>query len=59
MLVSWGVLAALAGLSILMIGVLGWGLIPVFCVLALLLAAMAWGTYRMLMKNVDKYYFAG
>ena len=58
MLVSWGILAALAGLSYLMISQ-GWGLIPVFAVLFVLLAAIAWGTYILLMKNVDRYYCAG
>ena len=58
MLVSWGVLAALALLCYLMISA-GWGLIPVFAVLLAVLAALAYGAYRLLMKNVDRYYFAG
>ena len=59
MLVSWGILAALAGLAFVMIHFLNWGLIPVFAVLAALLAAAAIGAYKLLMKNVKKYYFAG
>ena len=59
MLVSWGILAALAGLAFVMIHFLNWGLIPVFAVLAVLLAAAAIGAYKLLMKNVKKYYFAG
>ena len=58
MLISWAVLAALAILTYFMIDG-GWGLIPVFAVLAAILALLAWGAYRLLMKNVDKYYFAG
>ena len=52
-------LAALAGLAFVMIHFLNWGLIPVFAVLAALLAAAAIGAYKLLMKNVKKYYFAG
>ena len=59
MLVSWGILVALAGLAFVMIHFLNWGLIPVFAVLAVLLAAAAIGAYKLLMKNVKKYYFAG
>ena len=54
-----GILAALAGLAFVMIHFLNWGLIPVFAVLAVLLAAAAIGAYKLLMKNVKKYYFAG
>ena len=59
MLVSWGILVALAGLAFVMIHFLNCGLIPVFAVLAVLLAAAAIGAYKLLMKNVKKYYFAG
>ena len=59
MLVSWGILIALAGLSVLMIHVLGMGMIPVFAVLGVLLALLLWISYRKLMKNVDQYYCAG
>ena len=55
MLVSWGVLAALAGLSYLMLSN-GWEMIPVFAVLGVILAALTLGAYRLLMKNVVKYY---
>ena len=58
MLISWAVLAALAILSYFMIDA-GWGVIPVFAVLAVILGALAFGAYRLLMKNVEKYYFAG
>ena len=58
MLVSWGVLAALAVLSYFMISN-GWGLIPVFAVLFVILALLAFLAYRKLMKNVDQYYCAG
>ena len=58
MLISWGVLIALAGLSYLMI-TLGWSIYLVFAVLLVILAVLAYGAYRLLMKNVDKYYFAG
>ncbi len=59
MLVSWGILIALAGLSVLMIHVLGMGMLPVFAVLGVLLALLLWISYRKLMKNVDQYYCAG
>ena len=58
MLISWAVLAGLAVVSYFMIDA-GWGLIPVFAVLAALLAALSFGAYKLLMKNVDRYYFAG
>ena len=58
MLVSWGILCALAVLSWLMIS-WNWTLIPVFAVLLAILAAIGYGSYRLLMKNVDKYYCAG
>ena len=58
MLVSWGILAALAILSYFMISA-GWGLIPVFAVLLAILAVLAFFGYRLLMKNVQKYYCAG
>ena len=59
MLVSWGILIALAGISYLLIGHLGWGVFPVFAVLLAVLCALAYGAYRLLMKNVVKYYCAG
>ena len=58
MLVSWGVLGLLAGAGYLMISN-GWGMLPVFAVLLAVLLILAGLTWRMLMKNVDKYYCAG
>ena len=58
MLVSWGILAALAGLSYLMLSG-GWDILPVFAVLAAILAAIGFFAYKLLMKNVDTYYCAG
>ena len=58
MLVSWGVLAALALLSYCMLS-LGWTLIPVFSVLLAVLIVLSYAAYSILMKNVDKYYCAG
>ena len=58
MLISWGVLALLGGLSYLMIDG-GLDLLPVFAILMAILLALAFGAYRMLMKNVEKYYCAG
>ena len=58
MLVSWGVLAFLALLSYFMISA-GWSVYAIFAVLLALLSALGYGAHRLLMKNVDKYYFAG
>ena len=58
MLLSWAILGVLALLSYLMIKG-GWGIIPVFAVLLAILAALSFGTYKLLMRNVDKYYCAG
>ena len=58
MLVSWAILAALAGLCYVMISN-GWEMIPVFAVLAVILIVLSVLAYRILMKNVDKYYCAG
>ena len=58
MLVSWGILIALAGACYLMISN-GWGMIPVFAVLMAVLTCIGLAFYRLLMKNVDRYYFAG
>ena len=49
MLISWAVLAALAILTYFMIDG-GWGIWPVFAVLAAILALLA-GAYRLLMKK--------
>jgi len=58
MLVSWAILAAMAGLSYLMLSG-GWDILPVFAVLAAVLAAIGFFAYKLLMKNVDTYYCAG
>ena len=58
MLVSWGILAALAGLSYLMLSG-GWTILPVFAVLAVILTVIGFFAYKLLMKNVDTYYCAG
>ena len=58
MLVSWGILVALAGLCYLMI-TWDWSMMTIFAVLLMLLAAIDVVAYRLLMKNVDKYYCAG
>ncbi len=58
MLLSWAILIALAGAGFLMLDA-GWTLVPVFAVLLAVLLALAYGAYRILMKNVDKYYCAG
>ena len=58
MLVSWGILCALAGVSYLMLSQ-GMTLIPVFAVLLAILAVIGYISYRLLMKNVDRYYCAG
>ena len=59
MLVSWGILAALAGLAYLLIAKCGLEMIPVFAILAAILAAMCIGAYAMLRKTTEKYYCAG
>jgi ABC-2 type transport system permease protein len=58
MLVSWATLAALGALGFVLV-TSGWTLIPVFAVLAVILALMSLGAYTLLMKNVDKYYVKG
>ncbi len=58
MLVSWGVLALLALISYLMLNA-GWTTLPVFAVLMTILAVLAYAAWRLLMKNVEKYYCAG
>ena len=58
MLVSWATLAALGGLGYLMISN-GWTILPVFGVLAAILAVLTVLAYRHLMKNVNLYYMAG
>ena len=58
MLVSWVILAALAVLAYFLIK-WGLGMVPVFAILAAILAAMCVGTYVMLRKTTEKYYCAG
>ncbi len=58
MLISWGILIALAALTYFLID---WGLemVPVFAILAAVLAAMCAAAYMMLRKTTEKYYCAG
>ena len=58
MLISWVILAALAVLTYFLIS---WGfeMVPVFAILAAILAAICIGTYILLRKTTDKYYCAG
>ena len=58
MLVSWGVLGVLAVISYFMLNA-GWTVAPVFAVLMAVLCALSYGAWRLLMKNVDRYYCAG
>ena len=58
MLISWGILAALAILTYFLIK---WGLeiLPVFGILAAILLAMCTGAHVLLKKTAEKYYCAG
>ena len=58
MLVSWVILIALAGLTYILIAKAGLDMIPVFAILAAILAAMSIGAYAMLRKTTEKYYCA-
>ena len=58
MLVSWGILALLGLISFGLISA-GCTMIVLFLILAAILAVLAYAAYRILMKNVEKYYFAG
>ncbi len=58
MLVSWGILA-LMGLICFGLISAGCTMIVLFLILAAILSLLAYAAYRILMKNVDKYYFAG
>ena len=58
MLISWGILAALAVLTYFLIS-WGWTMVPVFAVLAAVLAVLCVLTYAMLRKTTEKYYCAG
>ena len=59
MLLSWAILAALAGLTYLMIGVLKLEMYPVFGILAAVLLVMCYFAYRHMRKATEKYYCAG
>ncbi len=58
MLISWGILGLLALLTYFLIT---WGLeiVPVFLILAAILAALCFGAYMILRKTTEKYYCAG
>ena len=56
MMISWGMLAALAVISFLLIHFLGWGLWPVFAVLAAVLAGVSLLAHNSLIRTVEKYY---
>ncbi len=56
MMVSWGILIALAALTYAMIGVLGWGIWPVFAVNAGILAGLSILTRSRMYKAAEKYY---
>ena len=58
MLVSWGILALLGLICFGLISA-GCTMIVLFLILAAILAVLAYAAYRILMKNVEKYYFAG
>ena len=56
MLVSWGILIALAALTYAMIAFLKWGLWPVFAVNAAILAALCAFTRSRMYRNAEKHY---
>ena len=58
MLVSWGILALLGLMSFGLISA-GCTMTAIFLILAAILAILAYAAYRLLMKNVEKYYCAG
>lgn len=58
MLVSWGILALLGLLCFGLISA-GCTMTVIFLILAAVLAVLAYVAYRLLMKNVEKYYCAG
>ena len=58
MLISWVILIALAALTYFLIR-WGLGMLPVFAILAAILAALCIVTYIMLRKTTKKYYCAG
>ena len=58
MLISWVILGLLALLTYFLI-TWGLGMIPVFLILAAILAVLCFGAYVVLRKTTDKYYCAG
>ena len=58
MLVSWGILALLGLMCFGLISA-GCTMYVLFLILAAILALLAYAAYRLLMKNVNKYYCAG
>ena len=58
MLVSWGILALLGLMSFGLISA-GCTMTVIFLILAAILAVLGYAAYRLLMKNVEKYYCAG
>ena len=58
MLVSWGILALLGLMCFGLISA-GCTIYVLFLILAAILALLAYAAYRILMKNVNKYYCAG
>ena len=58
MLISWAILIALAGLTWLMID-RGMEMLPVFGILAAVLAALCVGAHVLLKKQAERYYCAG
>ena len=58
MLISWGILA-LMGLICYGLISAGCTMIVLFLILAAILAVLAYAAYRILMRNVEKYYCAG
>ena len=59
MLISWVILIALAGIAYLLIDKCGMEMIPLFAILAAILAALCVGAYVLLRKSTEKYYCAG
>jgi len=59
MLISWGILLILAALAYLLIDKCAMGMVPLFAILAAILAAMCVGAYILLRRTTEKYYCAG
>ena len=58
MLISWGILIALAALTFFLIS-RGMEMLPLFAILAAILGALCAGSYILLRNATDKYYCAG